>query len=235
MKAGLRPGTKAWQEGMRDLRLKQAAVARKALKATRAERTPEQVAKAAENRRARERARRKMAQVAKAVDAAAPAKKPHRTAAQIEEVKERKRERDRARYKREHTAIAGGNPPDAELTPEQLKKREDNRRYRAATKARAAAAAGSEAPPKRPSQSPEKQREYQARYQAKKRAANGNGHSEVQEMHFPLEAIPDRVPSSLRERGPSRAPSVATIGGFDANKLLILEVAKLFNRLLDTP
>lgn len=128
-------------------------------------------------------------------------------------------------------AAKKGKTPDAQLTPAQLRKRADNRRYRAATKARKLAAAGKLVPP---SKSPEKQREYQARYAAKRAAekTNGSGHSGPQEMTFPLDLIPDRVPSSLRERAAPRAHA-ASIGGFDANKLLVLELARLFNRILD--
>lgn len=168
---------------MRDLRLKQAAVARKTLAAKRAN----------------------------------GEKKPHRSKAQIEAMKEKKRTRDRERRAQQRR-----DAPDAELSPEQLKKREDNRRYRANKKARLAG--------KRPSQSPEKQREYQARYQAKKAATktNGSGHSEPQEMHFPLEAIPDRVPSSLRERGPSRvhAAPEASVGGVNAKLWFAMELLR---------
>ena len=186
------------------LRTKQAAVARKALKATRAERTPEQVAKAAENRRYRERMRRKMASAGRA-------------AKQTPEEADAKKKAYAKAYRKRLKA-----------DPERHARELEQKRARAA--ARRAEKSG-----KRPSQSLEKQREYQARYQAKKRAANGNGHSEPQEMHFPIAAIPDRVPSSLRERGPSRVHAVAeaSIGGFNANKLLVLEIAKLFNRLLD--
>jgi hypothetical protein len=103
---------------------------------------------------------------------------------------------------------AGAKTPDSELTPERLKKRADNRRYRANMRKRMAAA-GLKEPPHR------------------KRPGNGAAH----EQSFPLELIPDRVPSSLRERAP-RAHA-ASIGGFDANKLLVLELARLFNRILD--
>ena len=191
------------------LRTKQAAVARKALKATRAERTPEQVAKAAENRRYRERMRRKMASAGRA-------------AKQTPEEADAKKKAYAKAYRKRLKA-----------DPERHARELEQKRARAA--ARRAEKRGERPVP--PSKTPEKQREYQARYAAKRAAAKvrGNGHSEPQEMHVPLEAIPDRGPSSLRERGPSRVHAVAeaSIGGFNANKLLVLEIAKLFNRLLD--
>jgi hypothetical protein len=153
-----RKGTKA--RALLDARREQAAKARAAYLAQRGQRTPQQIAKAAEN----------------------------------------KRYRDRLRSKARRDAAAAGRPvpvakiPDAQLTPEQLKKREANRRYNANRKSK----------------------------------ANGG----AVEQSFPLEAIPDRMPAFARERGSSK-PSAASIGGFDAKMLTVLEIARLFNRLLD--
>ena len=104
----------------------------------------------------------------------------------------------------------------------------EGRRLSQKRKAAALARASKALPDSQLTAEQRRKREENRRYRAAAKARKANGASAAPEISIPLEAIPERMPTHLRERAPARshhAPE-ASIGGVNARLWFAMELLR---------